>query len=76
MGDHYASIDHLIQLIDNYSKIDHGLTISDVCPKDKQNYASCEKITSNAVFSLLPKIANSEATQAYLKVKFYTRFYL
>ena len=68
MGEYHANIDHLIQLIDNHSKIDHGLTISDVCPKDKQNYASCEKITNNSIFPVLKKIANSEGTQAYLKV--------
>ena len=71
MGEKYASIEDLIQLIDNHSKIDHGLTISDICPKDKQNYSSCEKITSDAALSSLKKIVNSEATQAYLEVKFY-----
>ncbi|CAF3114935.1 unnamed protein product [Rotaria socialis] len=68
MGEKYASIDDLIQLIDNHSKIDHGLTVSDICPKDKQNYSSCEKITSTAVLSSLKNISNSEATQAYLEI--------
>ncbi|CAM4921707.1 unnamed protein product [Rotaria socialis] len=68
VGDRYAGIAHLIQLIDNRSKIDHGLTLSDICQKDKQNYSSCEKITSDAVLSSLKTISNSEATQAYLQI--------
>lgn len=68
MGEKCASVNHLVQLINNHSKIDHGITISDVYVNDRQNYSSCEKITSDAVFSCLKKIYNSEATQAYLQV--------
>jgi hypothetical protein len=60
-----------MQLIKNGSKIDHGLVVSDVYPKDKQNFASCEKISSAAVLSSLKNIPNSEATQVYLQVIFY-----
>ena len=70
MGNQHANISHLIQPIDNHSKIDHILTISDVWPKDKQNYSSCEKISNDTVLSILKKIPNSEATQAYLQVIF------
>lgn len=68
MGEKYASVNHLLELINNCSKIDHNLTISDVCPKDKQNYTSAEKISSDAVLFCLKKVSNSEATQAYLQV--------
>ena len=70
MGDKHANIDHLLQLIDNYSKIDHALTVSDFSQKDRQNDSSCEKISSEEVLSMLKKVPNSEATQAYLQVIF------
>ncbi len=70
MGEKYASVKDLTQLIDKYSKIDHGLVISDIYENDKQNYSSCEKITHDAVLSCLKKISNSEATQVYLQVIF------
>ncbi|CAF4499961.1 unnamed protein product [Rotaria magnacalcarata] len=70
MGEQYASVSYLIELIENCSKIDHGLVISDVYPKDKQNFASCVKISSNGVLNVLKKIQNSEATQVYLQVIF------
>jgi hypothetical protein len=71
MGEKYASVDYLIELINNYSKLDHALTVSDVLQNDKQNYSSCEKISSDAVLTSLKKIPNSEALQAYLQVIFY-----
>lgn len=70
MGEKYASVHNLTRLIDNYSKIDHGLVMSDIYANDKQNYSSCEKITNDAVLSCLKKISNSEATQVYLQVIF------
>lgn len=68
MGDQCASVDHLAQLIDNQSKIDHGLVTTDICPKDKQNYFSCEKISSDSTLACLQRVPKSEATQAYLQV--------
>ena len=69
MGNKFATVDHLLQLMDNFSKIDHGLTVSDVLQKDRQNFSSCEKISNEIVLSLFSKISNSEATQAYLQIK-------
>ena len=57
-----------MQLIDGFSKIDHALITSDICPKDKQNYSSCEKISKSTVIAMLKRIRNSEATQVYLQV--------
>ncbi|CAM4783358.1 unnamed protein product [Rotaria magnacalcarata] len=74
MGEQYASVSYLIELIENCSKIDHGLVISDVYPKDKQNFASCVKISSNGVLNVLKKIQNSEATQVYLQIIQFIRF--
>ncbi len=49
IGHQCASVVHLLDLIENQSKIDHGLVMSDVYIQDKENYSSCEKISSNAV---------------------------
>ncbi len=61
MGKQYASVNYRIQLINNYSKIDHCLTISDVCQKDKQNFLSFEKISSAAALPSLKNISNFES---------------
>ncbi len=68
IGDQCASVDHLIDLIENQSKIDHGLVLSDIYVKDKQNFASCEKISSDTVLSCLKRIPSSMATQVYVQV--------
>ena len=71
MGGQCAAVDYLIQLIDNYSKIDHGLVVTDICPKDKQNFLSCEKMSSGSVLDCLKQVPESNARQAYLQVKFH-----
>ncbi|CAF5166390.1 unnamed protein product, partial [Rotaria magnacalcarata] len=40
LGTQHISIEHLIDIIEdsNYSKLDHGLTRSDLNPKDHQNF--------------------------------------
>ncbi|CAF2168973.1 unnamed protein product [Rotaria magnacalcarata] len=68
IGEKHASVDYLLELINNCSKLDHALTVSDVLQKDKQNYSSCEKISNEKVLNLLKKIPNSEALQAYLQL--------
>lgn len=70
IGDQCASIAHLLDLIENQSKMEHGLVLSDICVKDKQNFASCEKISSDAVFLGLKRIRASAGTRAYLQVIF------
>ncbi|CAM4972458.1 unnamed protein product [Rotaria socialis] len=49
LGNQSISINHLHDIIENdtYSKLDHGLTKSDINPKDRQNFSSCLKLTSN-----------------------------
>jgi hypothetical protein len=71
IGDQCASIAHLLELIENQSKIDHGLVMSDICVKDKQNYISCEKISSDAVLLGLKRVPASMATQVYIQVIFH-----
>ena len=65
IGNQYVSIDHLADLINNHSRIDHNLVKSDVFPRDQQNFASCVKISSDDVLKLLEE-SNRTATYLYL----------
>jgi hypothetical protein len=61
---------HLIQLIETTSKLDHGLVLTDVCPKDRQNYKACEKVSSEAVLKqLIDRVPDCEATHIFLQVR-------
>lgn len=53
MGTHKVSIEHLNMLIRKVPKDVHGLTLTDVCPNDRQNFKSFEKITTQRVFDAL-----------------------
>ncbi|CAM4829978.1 unnamed protein product [Rotaria magnacalcarata] len=68
IGDQAVTVDHLLQLIKSSSKMSHNLVKSDVIPKDRQNYQSCEKISSEAAFNALTSVPNSRATQIYLQI--------
>jgi hypothetical protein len=68
LGNQLIDIEPLLYLIDNYSKLDHSLVKSDVDPKDRQNYNSAVKISSDNVFYLLEKIPNSIGIRIYLQV--------
>ncbi|CAM4816168.1 unnamed protein product [Rotaria magnacalcarata] len=52
LGNQFISIDHLYDIIHNemYTKLDHGLTKSDINPKDRQNFSSCLKLTSRLIY--------------------------
>ncbi|CAF4458889.1 unnamed protein product [Rotaria sp. Silwood2] len=52
LGDQSISTNHSYSFIDNgkFTKIDHGLTKSDINPKDRQNFSSCVKLTSDDLF--------------------------
>jgi len=66
IGKEEVSINVLMELIENKSKLAHGLVKSDIDPKDKQNYGSCFKITCDDVFVALEDIDGSLATRIYL----------
>ena len=68
LGDELINVDHLVQLIETSSKLNHNLVRSDILPKDKQNFASCEKISSEAVLAKLASIPEARATAIYLEV--------
>ncbi|CAF2961111.1 unnamed protein product [Rotaria sp. Silwood2] len=67
LGDQLINIEPLLYIISNYSKLDHLLVVSDVNPKDRQNYSSAEKISSDKVSILLEKIPNSLGINIYLQ---------
>ncbi len=65
--------------IKSYSKNTHGSSIlkwilvkSDILPKDRQNYSSCEKISNKSVLDGLDSISNSRGTRIYLEVCLFT----
>lgn len=69
MGDYQVSIAHIKMLLSLVEKDVHGLVLSDICPEDRQNFQSFEKITELRVLKSLEKtIFGSEATIAYLKI--------
>lgn len=69
MGNRSVSINHLYQLLTNVQKSVHGLTKTDICPTDRQNFESFLKITNHRVIDALKKyIPNSEATAIYLQM--------
>ena len=69
LGDQLINIDPLLYMINNYSKLDHALVYSDAKPKDRQNYNSAAKISSDKVLALLEQIPNSLGSNIYLQVR-------
>ena len=63
-----VSVEVLMELIQNKSKLTHGLVKTDIEPKDKQNFHSCLKISSDEVLTGLEEIDGSLATQIYLRL--------
>ena len=70
LGDKLVRVEHLLELIESSSKMNHNLVKSDVLPKDRQNFASCQKIPNEAVFVGLGSIEESQATRMFLEVCF------
>lgn len=67
MGNCLISISHLKILLKNVPKNIHLLVRSDICPLDRQNYSSLEKMMSNNVIDALEKnVIGSEATVMFL----------
>lgn len=67
-GRQHVSIEHLIDIVENenYSKLDHGLTRTDINPKDRQNYNSCVRIASDDVLAVLIDGKDTYGTYVYL----------
>ena len=68
MGDYSISDQDLIDLIESKSKIEHNLVRCDVNPKDKQNYPSCLRISSQTVLNLLERDESAKGTYVYLSL--------
>ncbi|CAF4064808.1 unnamed protein product, partial [Rotaria sordida] len=68
IGNDKISMTHIEQLINNnnYTKLDHDLTKSDINPKDRQNYNSCIKLISDDVINLLNDSIDTNGTVVYL----------
>lgn len=68
IGTKIISTSHLNYLIDNVSKDKHCLTITDIDPKDKQNFPSAEKMCSTKTIEcLLNFVPGSEGTAMFLE---------
>ena len=61
-------MDFLFDLINSQFKLIHDLVKTDVQPKDKQNFPSCVKISSDDVLSSLEDISGSYATRVYIRL--------
>ncbi|CAF4647927.1 unnamed protein product [Rotaria sp. Silwood2] len=66
IGDGLVTIDYLLRRIESQSRFNHNLVKSDVCPHDKQNFRSCEKLCGS--IECLQEINGSYATVVYLSI--------
>ena len=66
LGDQLISLYPLKRLIKGSSKLAHGLVISDINPKDRQNFSSCQKMCKEVVLNALDDSPDSRATIVYL----------
>ncbi|CAM4989175.1 unnamed protein product, partial [Rotaria socialis] len=66
MGDFSIDTKYLVELIKTKSKIEHNLMKSDLNPKDRQNFASCLRISSELVLDLINRNENAKGTYVYL----------
>jgi hypothetical protein len=79
IDDKQITMKHLQNLLDNpeLSRLDHGLTQSDLNPSDRQNFRSCLKITSSDVLNLLARDDDADGTYMYLQlIKLITTSYI
>lgn len=69
IGKKVASVAHLKMLLNLVQKDIHGLVYSDICPDDRQNYASLEKIMQPRVRQALKShVIGSEGTIEYIRI--------
>lgn len=69
LGNKLISLSHLKLLINNVSKSTHGLVMKDICPDDRQNFNSLERMMTQRVYDALSEnIVGSEGTVMYLKL--------
>lgn len=69
LGNKLISLSHLKLLINNVTKAEHGLVMKDICPDDRQNFKSLEKMMQKRIYDALSRnIIGSEGTIMYLKL--------
>lgn len=69
IGNRIASVAHLKILLNSVQKDVHGLVYSDICPDDRQNYASLEKIMHQRVRDALKiHVIGSEGLIEYIRI--------
>lgn len=69
LGSSLISISHLKLLLSNVPKQQHGLVMTDICPEDRQNFGSLQKMMDQRVLNCLNKfVVGSEGTLTYLKI--------
>jgi hypothetical protein len=64
------TMEHLQNVLDNpeLSRLDHGLTQSDLNPSDRHNFRSCSRIASSDVLGLLANEDDTNGTYMYLQL--------
>lgn len=69
IGNKIASVAHLKILINSVPKSIHGLVYTDICPDDRQNYGSLNKIMEpNVRTALADFVKDSEGTIEYIRI--------
>lgn len=70
LGKDRITMTHIESLISNdkLTKLDHGLTKSDINPRDRQNFRSCLKLITDDVLNLLANRDDTNGTYVYLKL--------
>ena len=68
MGSYQGSVQHLHQLLRTTNKIDHNLSKSDLNVRDKQNFSSCQRISSDNVLDVLFLKDQYKAAHNYLLI--------
>lgn len=69
MGNRLVSVCHLKELLNNTPKNVHLLVRSDICPQDRQNFGSLEKVMDKRVLEALQNnVIDSEGTVMYLRL--------
>ena len=65
LGNQLINMEPLMEIINNYSKLNHALVHSDINPKDRQNYNSAAKISTDNILILLKNIPDSFRLNIY-----------
>lgn len=67
MGSKIVSTVHIKKLLKTVAKEVHGLVLSDICPDDRQNFESLEKLMDDRVLNAMKaQVADCEGTVMYL----------